>query len=66
MQNLLPLIEEALAPHQARPHWGKLFTMSPARLRSLYKKLPDFQQLIQQYDPHEKFRNTFLDTYIFG
>ena len=66
VRNVLPMIEEALAPFHARPHWAKLFTMSPARLQSLYSKLPDFQQLLGQYDPQEKFRNTFLDTYIFG
>ena len=63
---LLPLIEEKLAPFNARPHWAKLFTLTPARLKSLYEKLPDFQSLMQQYDPHGKFRNEFLDTNIFG
>src|SRR5438045_7388600 len=27
VRHLLPLIEEQLAPLDARPHWGKLFTM---------------------------------------
>jgi alditol oxidase len=63
---LLPLLEEQLAPFEARPHWGKLFTMSPARLSSLYQKLPDFRELLRSYDPQGKFRNAFLDTYIFG
>ncbi len=66
VSKLLPLIEEQLAPLEARPHWGKLFTTSPARLRSLYPKLPDFQALLRRYDPEGKFRNAFLDTYIFG
>jgi xylitol oxidase len=66
VRQLLPLLEENLAPFQARPHWGKLFTMSPAELQSLYKKLPDFRQLALKYDPQGKFRNAFLDTYIFG
>lgn len=66
VRKLLPLIEEQLAPHRARPHWGKLFTMPPARLRSLYEKLPDFRQLLRHYDPEGKFRNAFLDTYIVG
>jgi xylitol oxidase len=66
VKELLPLIEAQLAPFNARPHWGKLFTMTPARLHSLYEKLPDFQQLLRDYDPQGKFRNTFLDTYIFG
>jgi xylitol oxidase len=66
VRNLLPKIEEQLAPFDARPHWGKLFTLSPARLESLYEKLPNFRQLLSQYDPQGKFRNAFLDKYIFG
>ena len=65
VQTVLPLIEEKLAPLSARPHWAKLFTMSPTRLQSLYEKLPDFRQLLQDYDPHGKFRNAFLNQYIF-
>lgn len=66
VKEMLPTLEEALAPYDARPHWGKLFTCSPAKLQSLYKKLPEFRRLLQQYDPTGKFRNEFLDTYIFG
>lgn len=66
VRQLLPAIEEQLAPFEARPHWGKLFTMSPARLQSLYPKLPDFKKLLGQYDPLGKFRNDFLDKYIYG
>jgi alditol oxidase len=66
VKNMLPQIEQGLAPFNARPHWGKLFAMSPERLQSLYEKLPDFRQLLQQYDPQGKFRNLFLDKYIFG
>jgi alditol oxidase len=65
VQQLLPKIEEQLAPFEAMPHWGKLFTMRPAHLQSLYKKLPEFRQLLERYDPTGKFRNSFLDTYIF-
>jgi xylitol oxidase len=66
VRQLLPEIEAQLAPFDARPQWGKLFTMAPARLHSLYQKLPDFQRLLTSYDPQGKFRNPFLDTYIFG
>ena len=65
VRNVLPMIENALAPFEARPHWGKLFTMSPDRIQSLYGRLPDFRKLLQHYDPQEKFRNTFLDKYIY-
>ena len=63
---LLPLIEGQLAEFKARPHWGKLFTMSAPYIQSLYPKLGDFQRLLHSYDPQGKFRNPFLDTYIFG
>ncbi|KAA2240883.1 FAD-binding protein [Chitinophaga agrisoli] len=66
VQQVLPLIEARLAPFRARPHWGKLFTMPPAKLAGLYERLPDFRQLLQEYDPQGKFRNAFMDTYIFG
>jgi xylitol oxidase len=66
VRNVLPMIEGQLAQFNTRPHWAKLFTMSPAYLQGLYKQLPDFQQLLQHYDPQGKFRNAFLDRYIFG
>ena len=66
VKNLLPKIEECLAPFAARPHWGKLFTTPPERVRSLYPKRPDFQRLLQTCDPEGKFRNAFLDAYVFG
>ncbi len=66
VRKLLPVIERELAPFHPRPHWAKLFTISPAELRSAYKKLPDFVQLSDKYDPLGKFRNEFLDRNIFG
>jgi len=66
VSKLLPVIEKELAPFNARPHWGKLFTTSPAELKSIYKKMPDFIQLSKSYDPQGKFRNQFLDTNIFS
>lgn len=66
VRELLPVIEKQLEPFQARPHWGKLFTMPPARVQSLYERLPDFQQLLRQCDPAGKFRNAYLKTYILG
>lgn len=66
VSKVLPLIEAQLAPFGARPHWGKLFTMSHERLLALYKRMPDFQQLLNEYDPGKKFRNEYLDKIIFG
>jgi alditol oxidase len=62
---LLPLIEETLIPFNARPHWGKLFTISPDQIKTIYPQLPSFKQFLLKHDPQGKFRNPFLDTYIF-
>ncbi|MCI0389207.1 MAG: FAD-binding protein [Acidobacteria bacterium] len=61
VMKLIPIVEELLAPFGARPHWGKLFMIPPAQLRSRYERYADFQQLLRQYDPKGKFRNEFLD-----
>lgn len=66
VRQVLPAIEKELAPFQARPHWGKLFTMPPSELRSRYEKLDDFIQLAKKYDPKGKFRNDFLNTNVFA
>ncbi|MGZ8525168.1 MAG: D-arabinono-1,4-lactone oxidase [Chitinophagaceae bacterium] len=63
---LLPLVEKQLAPYNPRPHWAKLFGMSPAVLQSRIEKLADFRQLVNQYDPNGKFRTEFLNTNIFN
>jgi alditol oxidase len=66
VRRLMPVIEKELAPFKARPHWGKLFTIAPATLKTRYEKLADFVQLSETYDPTGKFRNEFLNTNIFG
>lgn len=66
VRQLLPVIERQLEPFHARPHWGKLFAMPPAQVKSLYEKLPDFQQLLLRCDPRGKFRNAFLSQYVLG
>jgi xylitol oxidase len=66
VKKILPQIEEKLAPFHAKPHWAKLFTLPPSRLKQLYGKMPDYQALLKEYDPQGKFRNDFLNTNIFG
>ena len=66
VKKVLPMIEKELAPFHPRPHWGKLFTMAPATLQSRYEKLPEFKNLIKEYDPTGKFRNEFLNTNLYG
>ncbi len=67
VRKLLPIIEEQLAPFNAKPHWGKLFAVSHARLKKLYgSRLSDFQKLVKYYDPEGKFTNAFLERNIWG
>jgi alditol oxidase len=62
---VLPFIEQALAPYNPRPHWGKVFTMQPAVLQSRIEKLNEFTSLMSKHDPEGKFRNAFIDTNLF-
>lgn len=62
----LPLLEEALAPFQPRPHWGKLFCLAPECLCAVYPRLADFRDLLETHDPTGKFRNSFLDKAIWA
>ena len=66
VSKVLPEIERELRPFEPRPHWGKLFTMSPKELRSRYERLPEFVALARRLDPEGKFRNEFLERNIFG
>lgn len=66
VSKLLPVIERELAPFNVRPHWGKLFTISPALLEKRYDKLADFRKLAREYDPKGKFVNDFLKLNVFG
>ena len=66
VRKLLPVIEKELVPFRARPHWGKLFTTSPAELKDIYKKMPEFVELSKKYDPQGKFRNEYLNKNIFS
>lgn len=61
----LPIVEAALAPFDPRPHWGKLFTMSPEVVRSSYERLPGFIELLERHDPQGRFRNPFVARYVF-
>ena len=66
VKEVLPLIEEQLAPFEARPHWAKLFTMDPSRLQAQYQKLTAYRELVSHYDPQGKFRNEFLNRNVLG
>lgn len=66
VREVLAEVEAALAPFDARPHWGKVFVMGAAELEALYPRLPDFRELCASFDPGGKFRNAFLNRFVFG
>jgi xylitol oxidase len=66
VRSVLPSLEAALVPFEPRPHWGKVFTIPPEAIRSSYERLPQFAGLLERHDPAGKFRNAFLNRYIFG
>lgn len=57
---LLPVIEDALLPMGARPHWGKIFVAGVERIEALYPRVADFRALVAKHDPDGLFRNDFL------
>ena len=59
VEALLPDIEAALAPYDAKPHWGKLFHR-PAP-DALHPRIDDFRSLVDRLDPRGTFRNDYLD-----
>jgi len=66
VREVMPLVEEALAPFEVRPHWGKLFSMAPKQVQAAYPRMEDFKALLGSADPEGKFRNGYLDRYVFG
>ncbi len=62
---VLPLIQEGLKPFGVRPHWGKVFTIDPQLLQSLYPNRNNFLEVLARYDPNGKFRNDFIQKYLY-
>ena len=60
---VIALVEQALAPFDAAPHWGKLSTIPADVVRALYPRRRDFQDLVRRHDPARKFRNAFVARY---
>lgn len=60
VNGLLPILEAALQPFDARPHWGKANSVSLGTLETSYVHLESFRQLVRSYDPTGKFRNEYL------
>jgi alditol oxidase len=66
VEGVLVAVEAALAPLEARPHWGKLFLADAAAIAPLYGRLPDFTRLVDRLDPRGAFGNAWLDTRVLG
>ena len=63
---VLPLLEEALAPYGARPHWGNLFAYPREYLERIYgPSMQRFREAAGALDPRGRFRNDFLDRWVF-
>jgi xylitol oxidase len=48
VMSVLPALEAALAPFDARPHWGKLTAMPADRIAALYPRWGDFTALVTE------------------
>lgn len=59
-QPFLKAVDETLRPFQARPHWGKLHFLDRQRIEEIYPDYARFQQIRQQFDPHDLFLNPHL------
>ncbi|MER6677964.1 FAD-binding protein [Streptomyces sp. NPDC000983] len=57
-------VEEALEGLDARPHWGKVFTVPAEVLRGRYPRLGDFRRLADSLDPGGKFANAFVRDFV--
>ena len=66
VDRVLVELESALAPFQARPHWGKVFVADATTITLLYERLPDFKRLVDRLDPRGAFRNPWLTNHVLG
>ena len=66
VERVLAEIEAALAPFDARPHWGKLFLADAATIATLYERHADFVRLVERLDPRAAFRNPWLEDRVVG
>lgn len=66
VERVVALVEQALRPLEARPHWGKVFTADAASVGPLYPRLPHFVDLVESLDPRGAFRNPWLERNVLG
>jgi xylitol oxidase len=66
-ERVLPVVAEVerrLAGFDARPHWGKVFSVPDAVIAERYPRLGDFRRLVEEYDPDGKFGNELVDGWL--
>jgi xylitol oxidase len=66
VERMLRDVEPALAEHDARPHWGKLFLAGAEAIAPRYERLADFAELAARLDPRSAFRNDWLRAHVLG
>ncbi len=66
VDQILPVIEEALGPFAPRPHWGKVFAATAGELAPRYSRMTDFRELVHRLDPRGAFRSDFLERHVLG
>jgi xylitol oxidase len=59
-------VEAALAPFDARPHWGKLFHHDATAIAALYERRDDFVRLVERVDARGALRNAWLRHRVLG
>lgn len=45
----------------ARVHWGKVCSLTPAEIESVYPRLHEFRKVCARFDPHRVFQNAFTE-----
>ena len=57
---LIGRIEEALAPFDARPHWGKAHAFDRTAMERVHPRLADARAIFERLDPEGRFANAHL------
>lgn len=60
VESVMVAVEEALAPLDPRPHWGKLFTAPAVSVAARYPRWRDYLALRDTLDPQGVFVNQWL------
>ena len=62
MLQMCSVLEDALSELTVKPHWGKMFDMTPNQIKHAYgTRLSQFRAIRESVDPLRKFSNPWLD-----